>query len=89
MATDATAPDYKGACEALITTWALTHPQETVAERLTCGEANAIAAFFKMVGLPGEAESWIEGHAYSDTKDDQHHNLHYPNKAAAFVREEL
>ncbi|MEU1309184.1 hypothetical protein ABZ419_09850 [Streptomyces cinnamoneus] len=65
--------EVRQAVSALVNTWATTCPEEDIAERLTCSEVDALAAFLAAIGKRNMALAWLEAHADGDEPEHDAH----------------
>jgi hypothetical protein len=56
-----------------------------IGPRLTCAEADALAAVLVAADRVGAAHKWVRAHAESDDKNDWHHELGQPDTAADVI----
>lgn len=53
-------------------TWGSSYLADDLATKLTCDEAESLAAMLNLIGDDSSAQMWLEKHSYGDDCDDQH-----------------
>lgn len=60
------------ALNTFLDTWQDGHQASDLAQKLTCGELDALAELFRENGRDDIADQWIESHAPGDEQGDSH-----------------